>query len=363
VAAVPGATATGLLDVSGAQGGRLVAQAAGFGAAALSRAADLAATGLTEMRGATAPRLLLELICARVLLLGADDGTDGLMARIDRLEKRAAITGGAPSQTTAPSPRPPVEHPVQPVPEASAPPVPQPAAPPVEAPAPREPERAAPATQAPPAAETTTASAAPEGGLTLVDVRRLWPDIVEATKLRRRVAWMHLTQNSQVIGVEDNTLVLGFNNAGARDSFVNGGCDEILRQSAIDVVGVDWKIDAIVDPGARPDSGPPRTAGSSQGTQPPAETPGATTLPGSADSSRAEPTTSPSARLTDPGSVAAARGAITPTRSGEPAEDPRASADADAHPDDPDADAGGLDTTELLQRELGAQVIEETPNK
>ena len=54
---------------------------------------------------------------------------------------------------------------------------------------------------------------------------------------------------------------------------------------------------------------------------------------------------------------------IITTRSGEPAEDPRARADADAHPDDPDADGGDLDTTELLQRELGAQVIEETPNK
>ncbi|MGH3307560.1 MAG: DNA polymerase III subunit gamma/tau, partial [Nocardioides sp.] len=68
-------------------------------------------------------------------------------------------------------------------------------------------------------------------------------------------------------------------------------------------------------------------------------------------------------RPADPDAVAAARGAISRTRTGEPAEDPRARADADAHPDDPDADAGGVDTTELLQRELGAQVIEETPNK
>ena len=35
----------------------------------------------------------------------------------------------------------------------------------------------------------------------------------------------------------------------------------------------------------------------------------------------------------------------------------------DAHPDDPDADGGDIDTTELLQRELGAQVIEETRNQ
>ena len=86
VSAVPDAPATGLIDVSEDQGERLVAQAARFGAAELSRAADLVATGLTEMRGATAPRLLLELICARVLLPGADHGTDGVLARLDRLE-------------------------------------------------------------------------------------------------------------------------------------------------------------------------------------------------------------------------------------------------------------------------------------
>ena len=96
VSAVPDAPATGLIDCAEDAGERLVAQAARFGVIELSRAADLVATGLTEMRGATAPRLLLELICARVLLPGADDTTDGLLARLDRLERRAAITGGSP---------------------------------------------------------------------------------------------------------------------------------------------------------------------------------------------------------------------------------------------------------------------------
>ncbi|WP_343908524.1 DNA polymerase III subunit gamma and tau, partial [Nocardioides aquiterrae] len=85
VSAVPDAPATGLIDVSEDQGERLVSQAARFGAAELSRAADIAAAGLTEMRGATAPRLLLELLCARILLPGADHATDGVLARLDRL--------------------------------------------------------------------------------------------------------------------------------------------------------------------------------------------------------------------------------------------------------------------------------------
>ncbi|MFI2707977.1 DNA polymerase III subunit gamma and tau, partial [Nocardioides sp. CER28] len=93
VSAVPDAPATGLIDVAPDAGERLVAQAGRFGGADLSRAADLVATGLTEMRGATAPRLLLELICARVLLPGADHGTEGLAARLDRVERRLSVSG------------------------------------------------------------------------------------------------------------------------------------------------------------------------------------------------------------------------------------------------------------------------------
>ncbi len=258
VAAVPDAPATGLIDVSADQADRLVQQANHFGPAELSRAADLVAAGLTEMRGATAPRLLLELICARVLLPGSDPSTTGLMARVDRLEKRAAIAGGAPSPAPVrEDPAPPApQHPVAEVAEAVEPfetspaPAPEPpteaTAAPVE-PAPVSEPAPEPTPEPPPESVPAGASA---GALSLVDVRRLWPDIVEATKLRRRVAWMHLTQNSQVVGVDGSTLTLGFANAGARDSFVNGGCDEILRQAAIDIAGVDWRVETIVDPGA-----------------------------------------------------------------------------------------------------------------
>ena len=120
VAAVPDAPATGLIDVSQDQGERLVAQAARFGKAELSRAADLVATGLTEMRGATAPRLLLELICARVLLPGADHTTLGVQARLDRLEKRAAISG-TPSAQARPEPTPAAPPPAAPTPEPQRP--------------------------------------------------------------------------------------------------------------------------------------------------------------------------------------------------------------------------------------------------
>ncbi|WP_395656650.1 DNA polymerase III subunit gamma and tau [Nocardioides sp.] len=383
VAAVPDAPATGLIDVSEDQGERLVAQAARFGSAELSRAADIAAAGLTEMRGATAPRMLLELLCARILLPGADHATDGVLARLDRLEKRLTITG-TPSTTVAPAaPVPPAQD--RPVPPPSRPdaPEPEPAVQPVvrEAvrevvPAPVEPvaeaapePQAAPEPAPDPVAEqvptpvaeqvpTPVAEAAPEappaaaapasGGLSLVEVRRLWPDIVDATKSRRRLAWMHLTQNCQVVAVDATTLTLGFANAGARDSFVSGGCGDVLHQAAVDVVGASWTIETIVDPSAQAEGTPTVTRPAATAPEPPAEPDPAPAPP------REEPT---------PESVRAAREAIQQTRT---ADSPRvetgpdwAAADADADPDDLDAEHQGMSSAELLQRELGAQMIEE----
>nr|WP_218842470.1 DNA polymerase III subunit gamma and tau [Nocardioides marinus] len=435
VAAVPDAPATGLIDVSEDAGERLVAQAARFGAADLTRAADLVAAGLTEMRGATAPRLLLELICARVLLPAADHGTDGLAARLDRLERRMSVTGppappahqapAAPAHPAPAQPAPthqaPAEVPAQdrPAPAAAAPePVPTPAPTPAPAqgwPTTPEPEPAPPAEQQAPAASGGPAPdqapaatsgaepATPSGGLSLVEVRRLWPDIVDATKLRRRVTWIHLTQNAQVVAVDERTLTLGFANAGARDSFDGNGSAEIVRQAAIDVVGADWRIETIVDPGASPDAGPPAAPrpapGGAEPTAPaqspaavapadpvPPATPAAPATPVAADEPPPPWAVEPPADLGDEpeppaagratagqeaaaqaatgrASIEAARGAILQTRpAGIPAVEAGpdlSAADADAHPDDEVVEHDSVADAELLARELGARVIEE----
>ncbi|MFI0187823.1 DNA polymerase III subunit gamma and tau [Streptomyces sp. NPDC017086] len=94
LAAVPDAVEKGLLDAPADVLERMQAQAETFGAAELSRAADLVNEGLTEMRGATSPRLQLELICARVLLPAAYGDERALMARLDRLERGVAFSGG-----------------------------------------------------------------------------------------------------------------------------------------------------------------------------------------------------------------------------------------------------------------------------
>lgn len=101
LAAVPDAAGKGLIDGPADVIERMQAQAQVFGAAELSRAADMVNTGLTEMRGATSPRLQLELICARVLLPAAFDDERSLQARLDRLERGAAAAFAAPGSGPA----------------------------------------------------------------------------------------------------------------------------------------------------------------------------------------------------------------------------------------------------------------------
>jgi DNA polymerase III subunit gamma/tau len=131
--AVPDAGGRGLLDCPADQLERMSRQAAAMGTAGLSRAADLLHEGLVEMRGTTSPRLLLELVCARVLLPAASSDTPALLTRLERLERRLEIgaPGGSPPPPTPPHvPGPPhAEHPAgtslpqaRPVVPASAPP-------------------------------------------------------------------------------------------------------------------------------------------------------------------------------------------------------------------------------------------------
>ncbi|WP_122822926.1 DNA polymerase III subunit gamma and tau [Georgenia faecalis] len=127
--------------------GRMRVQAQHLGAGQLSRAADLVNDALTEMTGATSPRLQLELLCARLLLPGADDGTHGYGARLDRIEhhlSRASAPAGADAGRGAP---------------AAPPPAPVPAAAPAPAAAPTTPSAARPGAQPAPAGRQTGAPA------------------------------------------------------------------------------------------------------------------------------------------------------------------------------------------------------------
>ena len=103
VAAVPDALTSGLVEVAPDQTERLASHAAALGPGELTRAAEVIATGLTDMRGTTAPRLHLELMCARVLLPGADVDDRGIHARLDRLERRLGVVGSATPDESRPA--------------------------------------------------------------------------------------------------------------------------------------------------------------------------------------------------------------------------------------------------------------------
>ncbi|WP_267245403.1 DNA polymerase III subunit gamma and tau [Streptomyces sp. PR69] len=162
LAAVPDAGDKGLIDAPADVVERMQAQASVFGAAELSRAADLVNTGLTEMRGATSPRLQLELICARVLLPAAFDDERSVQARLDRLERGAALQGppaGAPAMGYVPGPE--VQGHMAPAP-ATQPPAPAPVPPPAPAQAPTAPAPAS--AQVAPAPASEPPQAAGSGG-------------------------------------------------------------------------------------------------------------------------------------------------------------------------------------------------------
>ncbi|MEV7984769.1 DNA polymerase III subunit gamma and tau [Micromonospora sp. NPDC085948] len=158
---VPDAAAKGLIDGPADQIERMAAQAAQLGPGTLSRCADIVHDGLIEMRGTTAPRLLLELICARMLLPGADDSTGGLLQRLERMERRLTLSGtDAPPATAGSAP---AAHPgVRPQP---SPPVPAAAHPaPVNAPTSAPPWAVDPAASPTQSAGGAPASAAAVSG-------------------------------------------------------------------------------------------------------------------------------------------------------------------------------------------------------
>jgi len=219
---------------------RMATQANLIGAATLMRAADITADGLTQMRGATAPRLILELICGRILLPAGDDAA--VIARIERLERGVNLVAHTPISDLAPAA--PVAAPVAPQPVAPNP-TPKVEAAKVEAPKVEAPKSAAPKAAAP--AAPSTPAAPISGPVDIAALRRLWPDVIENVKKRRRLTWSLLAASAQVLAVDEKAITIAIVNSGARDSFVRSGSEEILRAAFTDVTGLNLAIEVIVD--------------------------------------------------------------------------------------------------------------------
>jgi DNA polymerase-3 subunit gamma/tau len=218
-----------LRDMPDDQMERMRNQAKRIGTANLSRAADIAAEGLTQMRGATAPRLILELICGRILLPIGDNGESGMLARIERLERAENI---APLTTVASASARTVEAKEKAASTHST-----------EAVSNSKVEEATP-----PAREKDSKAKHIPGNFDIAALRRAWPDVIEDVKKRRRLTWSLLSASAQVLSVDDNAITIGIVNAGAKESFERSESDVILRNAFIDVVGLDRKIAVVVDP-------------------------------------------------------------------------------------------------------------------
>ncbi|SDU26270.1 DNA polymerase III subunit gamma and tau [Jiangella alkaliphila] len=469
--AAPDAVAEGLLDLPPEQAERMAIQAAQLGPSDLVRLAAVVDEGITAMKGATPTRLQLELVCARLLLPGADDTVSGVQARLDRVERR--LTGGEPlppaaapamapvaetvegmskraaafaranpaadsaptesaaaplaaapptapeagpapaepPQMAAPSAPPPAEPPAhapaaeavsdpelafEPITEqAPAPPAAEPSAP-AEAAAPEpsapEPEPAPSAplpVEAPPARPAAPPAATPQpfaaagasGGV--ADLRRMWPEVLVRLKEIKRTPWSLISQESVVSDVSDGVLTLAFRQPTLRDTFARrADFQECLQQAIKDVLLLDLRIDAIVDPSADPAAQNRAAAAPSAPAAPPRP---------AAPAARAEPQPSPQTDdpqgpsgpadqgpdASPPGRAAAAKqaarrvkeqnggaaaGAAGANTTGGAAGAPPAhrATDDDADPED-DADLAddGVSERELLERTLGATVIAE----
>jgi DNA polymerase-3 subunit gamma/tau len=176
------------------------------------------------MRGATPPRLILELICGQMMIPSGDDAA--LAARVEKLERAFSITTPLASKVI--------------VEEKSAP---------VTKAVPTTITNAELKVEAKPVVVESVKSGPikPSGAIDITALRRMWPEVIENVKKRRRLTWSLLSTSAQILALDDESITIGIVNAGARDSFVRSESDAILSDSFEEVTGVRRKIMATVD--------------------------------------------------------------------------------------------------------------------
>jgi DNA polymerase-3 subunit gamma/tau len=238
---VPDAAASGIIDAPDDQLERMGSQAARMGAATVSRLADIAHAGLTEMRGTTAPRLLLELIVARMLLPGADDSQAGLLHRLERMERRLSVASPSGS------------FPVVPVAEDAPPPPPQAAK--ETAPEPASPGPGSEATEErrddgrrrDEAQGPARAERAPEnterapGSIDAAAVRRVWDEVLTVVRRRSPRAWA-VVREATVREVQGEDIVLVFQHLVHANMF--GAQADLLVEAIGEILGGTWRVRA-----------------------------------------------------------------------------------------------------------------------
>jgi DNA polymerase III subunit gamma/tau len=236
--AIPDATSRGVVDAPEDVLERMREQATRIGRATLTRYAEVVHAGLTEMRGATAPRLLLEVICARLLLPSASDAESALLQRVERIETRLdmSIPAGEKPERSAPvrrsEPAPPPPSP----PAAAAEPAPTPSPAPVPEPSP-EPSPPEPEPVVSEEVPAVAGSAEPNAAA----VRTLWPTVRDKVRQRSRTTEVMLA-GATVRAVEGNTLVLSHESAPLAKRLSEQRNADVIAEALKDALGVDWRV-------------------------------------------------------------------------------------------------------------------------
>jgi DNA polymerase III subunit gamma/tau len=229
--AVPDAASRGVVDAPEDVLDRMREQAARIGPATLTRYAEVVQAGLGEMRGATAPRLLLEVVCARLLLPSASDAESALLERVERIETRLDMSIPAAAAT-------PAERAAQPVAQPSRSPR-QPVGQPSRSP------RRAVAAESKPKAEPTPAPAAEPapapGEPNAAAVRTMWPTVRDKVRQRSRTTEVMLA-GATVLAIEDNILVLTHNSAPLAKRLSEQRNADVIAEALKDVLGVNWRV-------------------------------------------------------------------------------------------------------------------------
>ena len=223
-------------------------QAMSFGMSELTHAANAVSAALSEMSGATSPKLQLELMCAKVLVPSSDKTEVGSLARIERLERRMGVaqsTDAPPSQAAPPA-----------APKQAAAPAAQPAAP--------------AATKAQPAEQITKPApqAAPStNGVTTQAMIAAWPEILSQVKAESKSAWV-VAFTLTVMDLSGDVLTLKFLSQKDLDGFkADSRSTDALRKAIFAVLGLQVKFKphveesaAVVSDEAVAQAHPPTTA-------------------------------------------------------------------------------------------------------
>ncbi|MFL6084426.1 MAG: DNA polymerase III subunits gamma/tau [Mycobacterium sp.] len=256
---VPDAIARGVVDGPEDVLERMRDQATRIGTATLTRYAEVVHAGLGEMRGATAPRLLLEVVCARLLLPSASDTESALLQRVERIETRLdmSIPSGEASASQPAAP------PKQYARKSAATEAPAPKAEPERAPAPKPEPPPSPPPVRPPSDPVVEAPAPTTGGEpNAAAVRSMWTTVREKVRQRSRTIDVMLA-GAIVRAIDGDTLVLSHESAPLAKRLVEQRNSDVIREALKDALGVDWKLRCEAGPAAPAAAREPESVASS----------------------------------------------------------------------------------------------------